>query len=88
MVAFILLILFSVTMWFLSLVKPSWVQKILTYIWRNFTLSGAIANLIDQLEEIERKIQKLSTLANSDAGKSLSEGTRQRLAKLLEDARR
>ena len=88
MVVFILLILLLVTLWFLSLVKPSWVQQILTYYWRNFTLSGAIATLIDGLEETEREVQEASNLANSDAGRSLPEAVRQRLAQLPEHTRR
>ena len=71
---------FLVILVLVALFKPHWIpHDIRAYIYRNWTTSGTIAALTDEMEELEHLLSSLSNVADS---KSLPEDLRQRVAKL------
>ena len=76
--AFSFLVIFA--LWF------RWIPRILAYLRRNFTLSGVIAALIDDMETLEQAVNELAR--SRSAIQSLPEDIRIRLAKLPELVRR
>jgi len=75
--AFSLSVIF--TLW--SLVKYRWIPRALAYLRRNYTASGAIASLIEDMEELEPAVNKV-VHARSNLANPLPEDLRQRSAKL------
>ena len=75
--AFSLLVIF--TLW--SLVKYRWIPRVLAYLRRNYTASGAIAALIEEIEELELAVNK-AVRTRSNLANYLPEDLQQRSAKL------
>ena len=72
---------FSVIFTLWSLVKYRWILRVLAYLRRNYTASGAIAYLIEETEELEVAINKRVD-ARSNLANPLPEDLQQRSAKL------